>query len=282
MVEVYNQIYTRNYGVLTKEEQSRLKNGRVTVVGAGGVGGITLLSLARLGVGFIRIVDNDVFELSNINRQMLGFISNQNKSKAEEAARILRDINPTIQIDTYVSRLTEDNANQLLADSDVIIDATDNLVSRVIIHRAAALLKIPSVWIAVTPPFRGGLMNFIPNGIPYEKVLQHPSYQQPLSSEIKKKIEEIKDGRANYSVKQGALPEWGEGFIHKTLPWAVICPVANMVGLLASFEAMKWLIKRDGLSPVIAPELIKVDLSSENMVMVVKPDNGESWDNTTL
>jgi sulfur-carrier protein adenylyltransferase/sulfurtransferase len=282
MTQQYEKIYTRNYGVLTQEEQQRLKKACVTVVGAGGVGGITLLSLARLGVGFIRVIDADAFELSNLNRQMLGFVSNENQSKAQVASDTLRDINPDIQVETHITRLTEKNEADLLKECDVIIDATDNLVSRVIIHRAAAQLKIPSIWIAVTPPFRGGVMNFTPQGAPYERVLQHPSYQKELTDAVKKEIEALKDGRAQYSIEKGALKDWAQGFIQKKMPWAVICPVANMIGLLASVEAMKWIIKRENFMPILAPSLIRLDLSETNMVSVMQPTNGESWDNTTL
>ena len=277
----YEQVYARNYGVFTTQEQDQLKNARVVIVGAGGVGGITLISLARMGLGHLTIIDGDHFEESNINRQMLAFLSNKGVSKAQVAQKTVQDINPLMRVTHHQVRVTEENAEALLKNHDVIIDATDNLVSRVIIHRAAAAINIPSIWIAVTPPFRGGVMCFNKDAMPYELALQHPSYQQALTPDMRKKIEALKEGRARTAVKHGALPDWAEGFINKQAPWAVICPVANMIGLLASFEAMKFIIKRDNLTPTLAPQLVKVDLSSPEMVKVFTPAEG-SWNNEDL
>lgn len=278
---LYQASFQRNFGVISREEQDKLRNARVTVVGAGGVGGITLIQLARMGVGFIHVIDRDVFEASNINRQMLSSVSRLGVSKAGVAESVLLDINPELKVRTTVDFVTEDNAADLLAETDVIVDATDNLVSRVVIHRAAAQLGIPSIWIAVTPPFRGGVMCLTPDSMPYELVLRHPSYQQPLTPEMRERIGALKDGRAVYSVSQGALPEWSEGYQKRELAWAVLSPVANIVGVLASFEAFKLIVGRPGLEPVIGPKLVKIDLAGDQMVQAVLPQDG-SWDNTCL
>lgn len=278
---LYEASFVRNFGVVTHEEQAKLRNARVTVVGAGGVGGITLIQLARMGVGSIHVIDRDQFEASNINRQMLSAVSKLGVDKAEVAGQVLRDINPEIKVRTTISFVTEENAPELLADSDVIVDATDNLVSRVVIHRAAAKLGIPSIWIAVTPPFRGGVMSLTPDSMPYEQVLRHPSYQKELTPEVRDQVNALKDGRAVYSVSQGALKEWSDGYLKKEVAWAVLAPVANIVGVLASFEAFKLVIRRPGLDPVIGPKLIKIDLAKEQMVQAVQPEEG-SWDNTRL
>ncbi|MBA4602125.1 HesA/MoeB/ThiF family protein [Thermoactinomyces mirandus] len=277
----YEEIFSRNIGVISREEQDRLKRGRVTVVGAGGVGGIALIQLARMGVGQIHVIEKDVFEASNLNRQMLSFVSRLNKSKAEAAQETLKDINPEIEVRITKQFITEENAKELLKDTDVIIDATDHLVARVIIHRAAAKIGIPSIWIAVTPPFRGGVMSFTPASSPYEIVLRHPSYKQPLTDEMKEKINALKDRRALHSVQHGADAKWAGAYVNRTSPWAVIAPVANIVGLLASFEAFKFIIQREGLKPVIGPDLIRVNLASRLMVEVQTPAEG-SWDNTLL
>lgn len=278
---LYEASFTRNFGVISHEEQARLRNARVTVVGAGGVGGITLIQLARMGVGAIHVIDRDQFEASNINRQMLSSVSRLGADKAAVAGDVLRDINPEIALRVTKEFVTEDNAEELLAGCDVVVDATDNLVSRVIVHRTAAKLGIPSVWIAVTPPFRGGVMSLTPDSMPYELVLRHPSHQKPLTPEVREQIGALKDGRAQVSVSHGALAEWAEGYARKEVAWAVLAPVANIVGVLASFEAFKLIVRRPGLEPVVGPNLVKVDLAQERMVEAVSPPEG-SWDNTQL
>ncbi len=223
----------------------------------------------------------NVFEASNINRQMLSSISKLGQRKAEVALEILQDINPLLQVEITKEFVTEDNALELLTNTDVIIDATDNLVARVIIHRTAQTLGIPSIWIAVTPPFRGGVMSFTPDSTPYEIALGYPSYQQELTTEIQDKIHELKDGRALHSVTYGADENWANSYVQKNRPWAVLSPVANMVGILASFEAFKFMINREELKPVISPNLIQINLADQNMVQVSVPENG-SWDYKTL
>lgn len=279
--KMYEESFTRNIGVISVEEQEKLKNARVTVVGAGGVGGITLIQLARMGVSSLHVIDQDVFETSNINRQMLSSISRLGKSKADVALEVLKDINPLLQVDVTKEFVTEENALELLKNTYLIIDATDNLVARVIIHRTARMLGIPSIWIAVTPPFRGGVMSLTPDSVPYEIALGYPSYQQELTPEMKNIIHELKDGRALHSVKHGADEKWANNYVQKDLPWTVLSPVANIVGILASFEAFKFIINREDLKPVISPNLIQINLSNQNMVHVSAPEN-DSWDYTTL
>lgn len=278
---LYEASFTRNLGVISREEQEKLRNAKVTVVGAGGVGGITLIQLARMGVGHIHVIDSDSFEASNLNRQMLSFVSKLNASKATVASETLKDINPDLEVRVSLERVREENAMELLAETDVIVDATDNLVARVIIHRAAAKLGIPSVWIAVTPPFRGGVMCFTPDCTPYEIVFRHPSYQQPLTPEMCKEIESIKDERAVHSIAWGADANWAVAYVSREAPWAVLAPVANIVGVLASFEAFKLIVNRPGLEPAIAPKLVKINLATERMVQVETPAGG-TWDNTEL
>ncbi|MGJ7922227.1 HesA/MoeB/ThiF family protein [Neobacillus sp. LXY-4] len=279
--DLYDASFTRNIGVISEEEQSKLKNSHVTVVGAGGVGGITLIQLARMGVGAIHVIDRDVFEASNINRQMLSSVSCLGREKADVARDVLLDINPSMKIQVTHQFVTEENASELLANTDVIIDATDNLVARAIIHRTAQSLGIPSIWIAVTPPFRGGVMSLTRNSVPYELALGYPSYQQELTEEMQEKIHAMKDGRALYSVKHGADQEWAESYVKKQRPWAVLAPVANIVGVIASFEAFKLLINREDLKPITSPNLIQINLADQRLVSAVSPEGG-SWNYSTL
>lgn len=271
---VYDRITASNYGVLTHEEQARLRASKVGVIGAGGVGGQLAIQCARLGIGTIRVIDNDHFEYSNLNRQMLSTTENIGKPKALIAQEHLTAINPDLDVEGIVARVTEDNAADLLAGADVVVDCTDNLVSRVIVHRGARALQIPSVWIAVTPPFRGAVTTILPDGTDYESALGVPSAGLQLTEDMRVTVSAQKDGRARHSVERGALAEWGEGYLAGRLSWAVTSPIAGIVGILASFEAMKVLIARPGLEPVTAPRLTVVDLASPNMVRACEPPPG--------
>ncbi|MCL4456325.1 MAG: ThiF family adenylyltransferase [Nitrospirae bacterium] len=277
----YEAIFDRNYGVLTLEEQEKLRKARVTVVGVGGVGGITAIQCVRMGIENLHIIDGDLFVPSNLNRQMLSFVGNLGRSKAEEAERILKDINPRVKIKITTDFITKENAEDLLSQTDVILDGTDNLAFRVIVHRAAYKLGIPSVWIAVTPPFRGGVMCLSPTSVPYEKALKHLSLGKELTDELEKQVIAIKDERAKFSVSKGALADWADKYLRGEKAWAVISPVANIVGLLASFEIMKLVIRRPDLEPVYSPQLLHVDMASNPMVSIQTSSDG-SWDYTKL
>ena len=94
-------------------------------------------------------------------------------------------------------------------------------------------------------------------------------------------ITEIKNERARNSVQFGALEEWADAFVKGEAPWAVLCPVANIVGILASFEAFKIILNRQDLQPCYAPKLVKIDLADSHMVEMIEPESG-SWDNAFL
>lgn len=282
MSNFYEQAFVRNWGVLTTEEQLKLKNANVALVGCGGVGGIAAITIARLGIGSITCFDADHFEASNINRQLLATSDVLNHSKALTAKEHLLSINPEMNVTADETRINNENALEKLKGFNVILDATDNLISRLIIHRAAKKLNTPSIWIAVTPPLRGGVMSLDPNGADYEDILRHPSKGLEITPEVSAAVNALKDGRAQHSINHGALPEWANLYTTGQAPWAVIAPVANIVGLLAAHEVMKWIIKREEWTPCIGPEMIKIDLASnKSMVERITPESG-SWDNTTL
>lgn len=276
-----------NLGILNDDEMAKLNRSKVAIVGLGGVGGIAAIQCARLGIQEFSLIDGDAFEASNLTRQMLCSTKEIGLSKAQVAANVLSDINPAIKVTVTNEFLNESNAHELLKGAEVVFDGTDNLVARVIIHRAARELGIPSVWIAVTPPFRGGVMTFTPDTIPMEEALNQPSLGKELSDDVKRAVHEIKNDRARYAVSladevnQEAMAQWAEDFIAGESPWTVIAPMANIVGVLGSFEMMKVLLNRPRLRPTLAPALLRVDLARPDAVKVEYPE-GASWDNTKL
>lgn len=113
-----------------------LKNKSVLVVGCGGLGGYAIEYLARLGVGHITAVDGDVFCESNLNRQLFCTTDNIGKSKASEAATRIAAINPELEVKAVAEFFNADNAVYLLEGTDVVIDALDNVESRMILEDA--------------------------------------------------------------------------------------------------------------------------------------------------
>jgi len=126
--------------------QKRLKNARVLCVGAGGLGSPALLYLAAAGVGTLGIVDFDVVDESNLQRQIIHGQSDIGKSKAQSARDSIREINPYVQVNLHEVRLDSDNALEIFAGYDLIVDGTDNFATRYLVNDACVLLHKPYVW----------------------------------------------------------------------------------------------------------------------------------------
>ena len=126
--------------------QLRLKEASVLCVGSGGLGSPLLLYLAAAGVGRIGIVDGDVVELSNLQRQVIHSSSGVGGSKARSAAARIHDLNPHCQVEVHEHMLDVGNALDLIADYDLVCDGTDNFPSRYLINDACVLLGKPLVY----------------------------------------------------------------------------------------------------------------------------------------
>ena len=126
--------------------QRRLKNARVLVVGAGGLGAPVLLYLAAAGVGTLGIIDDDIVDLSNLQRQIIHGVADVGFSKLESASAAVAELNPLVSIRLHPVRLDSTNALALFADYDLIVDGSDNFATRYLVSDAAALLAKPCVW----------------------------------------------------------------------------------------------------------------------------------------
>ena len=141
--------YARNIPALTEEECTLLLGKKVAVIGCGGLGGHLIDQLARIGVGFLRVVDGDVFEPSNLNRQLLSEVPLLGVSKAKAAADRVMRVNPDIEIEAVTDFLTQDNAAQIIAGCDVVLDGLDNIESRKILAAACQKDGIPYIFGAI-------------------------------------------------------------------------------------------------------------------------------------
>lgn len=128
------------------EGQLKLKQGKVLLIGAGGLGAPLGLYLAAAGIGRIGIVDFDVVDASNLQRQVIHGTPDIGRKKIDSAADRMREINPNLQIDKFDTGLTSDNAFDILKDYDVVVDGTDNFPTRYLVNDACVLLKKPNVY----------------------------------------------------------------------------------------------------------------------------------------
>lgn len=145
-----NPRYERNIPALTEAECKILREKRVLVVGCGGLGGHLIDMLSRIGVGSIRAVDGDVFEPSNLNRQLFSEVPLLGVSKAKAAAARVSRVNPDVQVEAVEAYISESNVRRLLAHCDVVLDGLDNIPSRRILAAACANAGIPYIYGAVS------------------------------------------------------------------------------------------------------------------------------------
>jgi len=153
--------YSRQIMLFGEEGQERLKNTRVLIAGAGGLGSAISIYMAAAGFGGIRIVDCDLVDASNLNRQVLHWTEDVGKSKAASALETLKGINPEIEVEAISARIDEENVNQLLEGCQLIMDAMDNFSARYILNRASLARRSPLFHGAICG-FQGQATTLIP------------------------------------------------------------------------------------------------------------------------
>jgi molybdopterin/thiamine biosynthesis adenylyltransferase len=166
----YDEAFSRNLGWLTEAEQQRLRRARVAIAGLGGVGGVYLTTLARLGIGAFTLADFDTFSLANFNRQAGATLSTLGRSKLAVMEAMAHDINPEVEIRRFPQGVRDGQADAFLDGADVYLDGLDffALDVRAQVFARCAAAAIPAVTVA--PLGMGAaLLNFLPGGMTFEQ-----------------------------------------------------------------------------------------------------------------
>jgi len=163
MTDAQAKRYSRHTLIPEVGEQGQFKllDSRVLLIGAGGLGSPAAYYLAAAGVGTLGIIDADVVDDSNLQRQILHNTSRIGQYKAESARQTLTELNPDVKVNTYIERLDEENVHRIIADYDVIVDGTDNFPTRYLLNDAAIMANKPVVHGSVFR-FEGQLTIFKP------------------------------------------------------------------------------------------------------------------------
>ena len=231
----YWEIASRQMSIVNRSQQEKFKDAKITVIGCGGIGGETIEMLARMGIGELVLVDKDSFDLSNLNRQTLASLPDLGLDKSEVAGEKVRLINPYVKVTTFNEHVDEKNIDKIIADSNMVIDALDNVLTRVIVSRAAKKKGIPYIHGAIHGTM-GQVTVFLPNSEKtYEEMFNLPSIGKELTQDT---VEDLK------KVTSGVPP--------------VIGPTPNIIGCLEAFEAYKIIT---GVGKVtVAPKILTFDL----------------------
>ncbi|HKK26671.1 MAG TPA: molybdopterin-synthase adenylyltransferase MoeB [Gemmatimonadota bacterium] len=206
-----------------EEGQKRLKAARVLLVGAGGLGSPAAMYLGAAGVGTLGLVDFDEVDFSNLHRQLLHGTADVGRPKLDSARERLLDLNPEVSVETFETRLTSENALEVLDGWDVVVDGSDNFPTRYLVNDACVLLGIPNVWGAIFR-FEGQASVFgVPGGPCYRCIFREPP-------------------------PPGAVPSCAEAGVLGILP--------GLVGTIQAAEAVKLVL---GLGRTLAGRLLLVD-----------------------
>jgi molybdopterin/thiamine biosynthesis adenylyltransferase len=165
----YQEAFARNLGLVNPEEQDRLRSSRVAIAGMGGVGGIHLITLARLGIGAFHIADPDDFELVNFNRQYGASLRSLGRGKAEVMAEEARAVNPELQLRVFPEAITQQNVGEFLDGVDVFVDGIDffDIDARRVVFREA---RRRGIWAITAGPigFSAAWLLFSPTGMSFD------------------------------------------------------------------------------------------------------------------
>jgi len=170
--------YARQLPILGVEGQRKLKNTKVLVAGVGGLGSVEAIYLAAVGVGKLVLVDNDIVELSNLNRQILHWTDDIGKAKPISAAEKLRKLNPNVEIEVVTEGITRENVEELLKKVDIVIDGLDNWETRFLIDEAAYRLGKPYVYAGIHG-FQGQVTIIVPGETPCLRCVLPPKLRTP-------------------------------------------------------------------------------------------------------
>lgn len=140
--------YEKN-GIFSAADMIKLRNAKVCIVGCGGLGGYVIEMLARAGIGYIKVIDGDVFDKTNLNRQLLSHMKNIGSVKVHEAKKRLEIINPDVTVEVVHEFLNRDNADAFIKGCDVVIDALDQIPTRFILCESCSRNEIPMIYGAI-------------------------------------------------------------------------------------------------------------------------------------
>ena len=141
--------YARNFTSLTKNQQELLKDSNIAIVGLGGLGGYVLENLLRLGVQKFTLIDMDVFEVTNLNRQLLSTEKNLGNYKTEEAALRAKSINSSVKLKLFTETLNE-NSVHILEETDLVIDALDSISGKLNLEKLCNKMNLPLIYGAIS------------------------------------------------------------------------------------------------------------------------------------
>lgn len=259
----YDEAFSRNIGWVTRAEQQQLRQKRVAIAGLGGVGGIHLLTLCRLGIGKFHLAEFDTFDLANFNRQAGATVSTLGQSKLEVMVQQARDINPELDITNFAEGVTEDNIDAFLDGVDIYVDGLDFFAfeARQLAFAACAEKGIPAVT-AAPLGMGAAVLNFLPGGMSfndYFRLDDGPEVEKPLRFLM---------GLAPARLQMGYLADPAAVDLAKRKGPSIIMACQLCAGVAAT-EVLKILLGRGSIR--VAPKGYHFDAYRNRLALTWRP-----------
>lgn len=233
-MDVYHNMISRQKEIFSEEEQEILRTTPIVIIGCGGLGGTIIEQFVRAGFEELTIVDQDVFDETNLNRQVRSNLDTVGKSKVKITKSAMEQINPNINITDYDLTIDEKNISKILKGNKILVDAVDNVYTRVLISREAKQQGMVFVHSAVEKTM-GQLSVFEPNSVSYEELFRLKSVDKALDDDVK-----------NYLLSISAKKP------------QVLGVTPSIFGSLQVNETIKYILNKKDV--VLAPKVLMWDL----------------------
>jgi molybdopterin/thiamine biosynthesis adenylyltransferase len=246
----YEELFARNYGVFSEQEQERLRKSRILIVGCGGIGGTVALILARSGIEKFILVEFDAYDTTNMNRQISCFADTLGRNKAEVIGDDILRINPNAEVEIYPRLLNHTEIGQLIPRVDIVFPAADDYAFSILIFREAKRQGKPALFVVPSGTW-ANVSIILPEGPSIEKVEGIP----PLETyeELKQMFQtrKYKYGTYYYTFLASWRIDYYRRFLDDDLPPTQLCPVVWLCSSIGAFEVIKLVSRR--WKPVAAP-----------------------------
>jgi tRNA threonylcarbamoyladenosine dehydratase len=250
--------FSRNLGLLTPAQQKRLLEAKVLIAGVGGMGGVAAEVLARVGVGSLTLIDPDVFERTNLNRQIHSHEGVLSQPKVGVLAKAFRKIAPELKVKSVHKALEETNIQNLLHGADCVLNGMDEMMPSLVLERTAREQGIPIVDAWLTP--YASVFTMMPTDPHWEEFLDFPTHGVPLDQLTKKQLRGALKKEVAYTFSHFEPKRWVKSQLVKRVlsgrqKRPSLAPVVWLSGVLMANEALKVLL---GL-PTVGPRGLFLD-----------------------
>ncbi|MBU7018285.1 MAG: ThiF family adenylyltransferase [Theionarchaea archaeon] len=252
----YDDLFTRNVGILSLEELYTLKMSTVALAGVGGVGGIQLITLARTGVGAFHIADPECFQMSDINRQYGASLSTVERKKVDVLTDLVTDINPEAHVNSYSTGITEENIEAFLDKADIVIDSIEYFALDMKVALAQKARE-RGLFLVTSPTWGYGasLIVFSPQGMTFETFFGIDLCgQEDFFTKGKRYADRL------FPLKPLYLQPYpyGDDMLEGKQPASVLCLGTLLSAALVTTEVISLLLQNR--EPITAPRVIQLDL----------------------